>query len=218
MTNNIIPFLYDLSIKFPTFSKISVAHPTLFCYLLSMDLTETIVSLPPTAKTVIGSSVCLVPVDSAVVFFPDYTRRGLLKLFRAFRVPVLFDKYQPRFNLYTLEAVLHYLLLPNSPSFALPGSDFRDHGLTNNPDLGPIKISVSDSDIEAIFSPAVSEARGSIGMAASLPRINHKARVQVAFRADHKVLFQPRACPLDPLFLSPQRDADIPEDPIHAPV
>lgn len=120
--------------------------------------------LDPNEKTIIGTSVCLVPLSAAARFFPRYTRRGLLKLFRALGVPILCGKEDEFFNLYALEEVLHYLMRPRGPGFAAPGSRFKNAGYHKLPELACTKTSITPEDLQEIASPSIRRQRMSTGL------------------------------------------------------
>jgi hypothetical protein len=130
---------------------------------------QDITTLKYSNKTVIGTSVCLVPLSAAHVFFPGYTRRGLLKLFRALSIPIFHDKSGDRFNLYTLEEILHYLLRPDGAGFAAPSSSFKNHTLYKHPELGCTKTQITPADLQEITSPSVRRARKATGLNAFAP-------------------------------------------------
>jgi len=123
-----------------------------------------VVTINSQDKTVVGTSVCLVPIDAAARFFPGYTRRGLYKLFRALHIPLLHDKFGVRFNLYTLEEVLHYLLRPDGPGLACPGSAIKDQTKQVRAQMGAAKSAVTDADIQAMQSPAMQRLRCNTGL------------------------------------------------------
>ena len=127
------------------------------------------VLLDSTAKTVIGTSVCLVPLEAAEILFPGYNRRGLLKLFRALNVPLFHDKSGERFNLYTLETVLFYLLRPRGPGLAAPASVFRYRGCHKRPEYGCTKVQVTLDDLQEMASPSLQQERLTTGLNAYAP-------------------------------------------------
>jgi len=115
-------------------------------------------------KTVVGNTVCLVPLDRAAKFFPGYGKATLSRLLRLLKVPIFYDKTGARFNLYALEEVLHYLLRPSGPGFAAPGSKFKGHQMHHDNDRHCVKVEVSIQDLEAMSSPEVQRSRKSTGL------------------------------------------------------
>jgi hypothetical protein len=77
--------------------------------------------------TAIGTSVLLMPIEEASVFFSDRTPWQLRDTLKALRIPILHIGKQHLFNMHTLEKVLAFLLRPGGSGFALPGSDYVKH-------------------------------------------------------------------------------------------
>lgn len=120
-----------------------------------------VVELPFARKIVLGPAVCLVCIDDLACVFPDYTALQLRKILRALGVPVVHFAKSAMFNLHSLEAVLHYLLRPSGPGFALPYSHEK---YKPNPVHKP-KTKVTKEDREAIDSAEMRRERAESGAA-----------------------------------------------------
>ena len=115
-------------------------------------------------KTLIGNSVCLVPLLHAAQFFPDYSKAALTRMMGILGVPLVYDKRGAHFNLYTLEAVLHYLLSPGSSGIILPGSAYKNACNHQKPNAPCTKLSVTDADLQAVHSEEWRQARMATGL------------------------------------------------------
>ena len=124
-----------------------------------------------TPKTVpLGTSVLLMNLDEAVKFFPGHTHGRLLKVFQCLRIPLIHDRDQISFNLYTLERVLYYLLRPGGGGIALSGSEYRNSTRFRRKDLAikdNVILEIGDTEVEEIYSAKVETERLAAGPRAS---------------------------------------------------
>lgn len=120
------------------------------------------VTTPFQRKIVLGPSVCLVFLDDLEALFPDSNPKQIRKILRALGVPLAHYQHSAMFNLYTLEAVMHFLLRPSGPGISLPRSAEKYKGETS---IYTAKKLVTPEDLKVIDSDAMREERAATGAA-----------------------------------------------------